>query len=250
MRGAAQGASLPAALTAPGGGPRAPSPCAGSSAPRPARPQAPPHLGRVARGGWWGRSAEGPLRGHRGVPGQPWFTCAGQAGRRRGPGAPAAAASCAGAEPGVAHRGGSSGCSGHADPGFIAEPQREGAPRAGMQRLLPSAASPPWPSRSERLRSPTKRSRPRPGSPFPPVRGALTYLHRRLRLPPGSSPSHTCYPVGDWESDVARYLGHTRVGPQIPALDHVGVDPCAAFSSGAARGGAWTGLGLEAGERS
>lgn len=135
VRGAAQGNIL---ARSPHGAWRrtaGPEPLRWFPGARPARPHAPPHLGRAqpGRGAAAGPerrgTAEWPPRGPRAEalvhlrgPG---------AGRRRGPGAPAAAASCAGAEPGVAHRGGSSGCSGHADPGFIAEPQREGAPTAG-----------------------------------------------------------------------------------------------------------------------
>lgn len=56
------------------------------------------------------------------------------AGRRRGPGAPAAAASCAGAKtlPGRGSRTEeATGCRDQAGRGFIAEPRREGAPTAG-----------------------------------------------------------------------------------------------------------------------
>lgn len=114
--------------------PRPPRPAARAS---PLPPPAPPHRPRAQPWrGARGPSTEGPRKGHRGVPGpKPSFTCAGpgpgggedqerrqqlhpaQEWRRRRAGDRALKR-----PPGVRRP---------ADPGFIAEPRREGAPTAG-----------------------------------------------------------------------------------------------------------------------
>lgn len=122
--------------------PLTPSPPA-ASAPRAhtqPRTGAQPHaLVRDGRTPGRGRGAGGAEPATRGTGGRsPGVHLHGpRTGTRRGPGAPAAAASCAEAKTktGVAHRGGRRGCCDHAGQGFIAEPRRGqgegGAPTAG-----------------------------------------------------------------------------------------------------------------------
>lgn len=245
VRGAAQGASLPWPLKAPGGGPRAPSPALVPWPLRPGRTRR-----RISGRATWAEAAAGPERrgtagGDLRVPGPALVHLHGGPGTgRRGEDrkAPAAAASCA--------RAASRGRAPREAAGAAVMPTRVysgaatgGAPRAGRERLLPLAEPPsPWPSRSERLRSPTSApappgSAPRCGAPCPTCIGGCAFL------PAPPHPTCSCWGLGERCHSTWATQGWS---PRF--LDHVGVDPCAAFSLGAARGRAWTRLGVRAGE--